>query len=312
MNNREKNFVSVVIYVHNNQDEIGEFVKDIITLIEKNFDKSEIICVNDFSTDMSCNKIKEASKVATETSVSILNMSSYHGLETAMNAGVDLAIGDFVYEFDTVVRDYDLEEIMRIYRTSLEGYDIVSASPQKKQRLSSTLFYKVFAKNTNSGMMMRTETFRIMSRRVINRINAMNTSIPYRKAVYANCGLKTKTVTYEVVDRTHVKHNREERQYRMDVATDALIIFTNVGYRFSVFMTGLMMVIALFMAIYSIAIYCTSTPVTGWTTTILFLSCAFFGLFGILTIMIKYLQILVGLVFKRKRYNFESIEKLTK
>ena len=42
------------------------------------------------------------------------------------------------------------------------------------------------------------------------------------------------------------------------------------------------------------------------------LSVAFFALFGILTVIIKYLQLLVDLVFKRKQYNFESIEKLTK
>jgi dolichol-phosphate mannosyltransferase len=53
-----------------------------------------------------------------------------------------------------------------------------------------------------------------------------------------------------------------------------------------------------------------STPVAGWTTTIFFMSFAFFGLFGILTIIIKYLQILVDLVFRRKKYSFESIEKM--
>lgn len=44
----------------------------------------------------------------------------------------------------------------------------------------------------------------------------------------------------------------------------------------------------------------------------MFLSFSFFGLFGILTIVIKYLQIIVNLVFQRKRYTFNSIEKLTK
>lgn len=77
-------------------------------------------------------------------------------------------------------------------------------------------------------------------------------------------------------------------------------------------MTILMMCISVFMIVYSVVIYATSNPVAGWTTTILFLSVALFGLFGILTIVIKYLQLLVDLVFKRKQYNFESIEKLTK
>ena len=77
-------------------------------------------------------------------------------------------------------------------------------------------------------------------------------------------------------------------------------------------MTILMMFMSVFMVIYSVVIYATAHPVAGWTTTILFLSVAFFGLFGVVSIVIKYLQLLVNLVFKRKQYSFESIEKLTK
>jgi dolichol-phosphate mannosyltransferase len=36
------------------------------------------------------------------------------------------------------------------------------------------------------------------------------------------------------------------------------------------------------------------------------------GLFAILSIIIKYLQLAVGLLIKQKDYNFESIEKVTR
>lgn len=75
-------------------------------------------------------------------------------------------------------------------------------------------------------------------------------------------------------------------------------------------MTVVMMLISVFMIVYSLVMYVVIHPVEGWTTTILFLSVAFFGLFGILTIIIKYLQLLMDLVFKRKHYSFESVEKL--
>lgn len=91
-----------------------------------------------------------------------------------------------------------------------------------------------------------------------------------------------------------------------------MILFTEMGYSFAKLMTVLMMCMSVFMTIYSVIIYATFNPVAGWTTTILFLSVAFFGLFGILTIVIKYLQLLIDLVFKRKQYSFESLEKLTK
>lgn len=313
MENREKNFVSAVIYVHNAENRIERFLKMIIDVLEDNFEHSEIICVNDSSNDNSLQVIKKAITVATSTSVSVVNMSYFHGVEVAMNAGIDLSIGDYVFEFDSTVLDYDMEEIMNIYRKSLQGYDIVSAVPNRKERFTSKLFYKVFNKFTNLSCVMHTERFRILSRRVINRITSMNKTVPYRKAVYASSGLKTDTIIYEVKDiKINEKEDRQETIYRSSLAMDSLILFTEVGYIFSISMMALMMVISVLMIIYSIVIYATAHPVAGWTTTILFLAVAFFGLFGILTIIIKYLQLLVNLVFKRKHYSFEGIEKLTK
>ena len=314
MDNKEKNFMSVVIYVHNAEKRIDEFLKTVVNVMEENFEHSEIICVNDCSNDESVEHIKKISIQAKSTSISVLNMSYYHGLEMAMNAGVDLAIGDFVFEFDTTVLDFDKSEIMKVYRKSLEGFDIVSASPNRKQRLSSRAFYHVFERFTNLSHKLYTETFRILSRRVINRISSMNKTVPDRKAIYANCGLKTENIVYTLtnVNKDIAASDRSEKKYRGRLAVDSLLLFTEVGYRFSITMTVLMMLMTIFMIVYSIVIYVMSTPAAGWTTTILFLSVAFFGIFGVLTIIIKYLQILLDLVFKRKRYSFESIEKLTK
>lgn len=312
METKEKNFISAVIYVHNAETRIGTFLKTVLHVLEENFEKAEIICVNDHSEDRSAEVIRDVSKEACHTSISVLNMSYFHGLETAMNAGVDLSIGDFVLEFDGTVLDFAPEEIMKIYRKSLEGYDIVSASPQGRQRLTSRLFYLLFQRCSGSFyQQMDTESFRVLSRRVINRVSSMNQSVPYRKAVYASCGLKTWNLRYRVQD-VQKAADRKEKWYRGRLAVDSLILFTEAGYGFSMLMTGMMMLTALFMLGYSLVIYLTQKPVEGWTTTILFLSFAFFGLFAVLTIIVKYLQILVNLVFKRKRYSFESIEKLTK
>jgi dolichol-phosphate mannosyltransferase len=140
----------------------------------------------------------------------------------------------------------------------------------------------------------------------------MNKTVPYRKAIYVGQGLKTDSIIYKSLNKNVSRQDKQEKIYRFDLAVDALLLFTQVGYRFSIEMTFLMMVMSVFMMVYSIVIFATSNPVAGWTTTILFLSVVFFGLFGILTIVIKYLQLIVNLVFKRKQYNFEGIERLTK
>ena len=312
MTNKEKNFVSAVIYVHNAEKRIEKFLNSIMSIMEENFEHSEIICVNDFSSDRSLEHIKKISKTAKTTSISVINMSYFHGVELAMNAGVDMAIGDFVFEFDNTYLDFGLDMVMKVYYHSLKGYDIVSAAPEQKIRFTSKMFYKVFNRYSRIASNMTTETFRILSRRVINRITSMNKTTPYRKAIYANCGLKIDVLKYVVIKNEHDKLDQKERDYRRSLAVDSLILFTDLGYQFSKVMSIIMICMTVIALLYTMIAFWISNPVEGWTSTILFLSVAFFGLFVILTIVIKYLQIIVELVFRRKHYSFESIEKLTK
>ena len=51
-------------------------------------------------------------------------MSFFHGVESAMGAGVDLAIGDFVLEFDSALQDslFMFQHLIQvIYRIDLSG-----------------------------------------------------------------------------------------------------------------------------------------------------------------------------------------------
>lgn len=312
MDNKEKTFVSSVIYVHNAENRIEEFLTAIIHVMEDNFEHSEVICVNDGSSDMSAEKIRSVGKTADTTIVSIVNMSYFHGLELAMNAGRDIAIGDFVFEFDNTDLDFIPGFVMDVYRRSLEGYDIVSASPDIREKPSSRLFYNVFDRFTDLSYKMTTESFRVLSRRVINRISSMNKSVPYRKAIYAGSGLKTDNLKYKADRKRSRVSDRSEKRYRTGLAMDSLILFTKVGYRFSMVMTFVMMAVSILMVAYAVITYIVVHPVEGWFTTIIFLSFAFFGLFGILTIIIKYLQLIIDMIFKRKAYSFESVEKITK
>lgn len=310
--NKEKNFISAVIYIHDNENYVGKFIKDLATILDDNFEKYEIICVNDCSEDNSVAEIKKISDKV-KGSLSFINMSYYQGIELAMNAGIDLAIGDFVFEFDNVVMDYPINTIMKVYHHSLEGYDIVSAAPKKMKSHSSKLFYLVFNKCSNTTYKIRTESFRILSRRAINRVHAMSKTIPYRKAIYANCGLKTDIMIYDNNNSDIQKHTPQLKENRKDMAINSIILFTDVAYKFAIILAGIMMLVTVGTAIYTMVVFFgNAKPVAGWTTTMLFLSFAFFGMFAISAVIIKYLTIILSLIFNKLRYTIESIEKVNK
>lgn len=309
--NKEKNFISVVLYVHNSENEIKEFLPIIYQVLNDRYDRFEIICVNDASIDKSKQEIEKFAKFINTAVISIVNMSVFQGVEMSMNAGVDLAIGDFVYEFDSLLVDYYHELIVGLYDKALEGYDIVSAVPEKITHSSSKLFYKVFNKYSTSHSNIQHERFRILSRRAINRVKSLNKSLVYRKAVYANCGLNCATVFYKNTVQNK-KMGKEEKVNRLELAIDSLILFTNAVQKMSLYISIIFLGITVAIGGYTWFSYFSShKPVEGWTPLMLFLSIGFFGVFLILTVSLQYLAVILRIVFKKRQYLIESIEKIT-
>lgn len=307
---KEKNFVSAIVYLRNNQDNIVKFLDIVNTFLNDNFLTYEIICVNDASTDDSTNRIKDFINSHNNIkTITILNMSYYQGTEKSMHAGVDLAIGDFVYEFDTTTISYPVEILKEVYSKCLSGFDIISASPKSSHHIQAKCFYKLYNKISNSEYTLKTEAFRILSRRAINRISAMSESTIYRKSAYANCGLKISNIEYDALQE--IPHtNFLERSMQCEIAINALILYTDVAYRVSIAFLMLMMTGMIFSGFYSLYMYFIGNSIKGWTTIMLVFSCGLFAIMSILTMLIKYASLILKIVFHKQKYIIESIEKL--
>lgn len=311
---KEKKFISVVVYLHDVEDFIKYFLKSVIPVCENHFQEFEIVCVDDGCTDDTIPRLKEyLEENQIKAMVNVIHMSFFQGLESAMNAGRDIAIGDFVYEFDDVFVDYDPEMMFSVYEKMLEGYDIVAAKSKGKLRLSSKIFYSLYNSTSRAKGKIGPETFRIVSRRAINRIKSMGQYIPYRKAVYMNCGLKTTTISYESSNVSARVKNKTVISERTSLALDSFIYFTNAMEKVSAILCGIFLCVSVGMGIYIISdFFNANKPVEGWLSTMGFLALGFFGVFALLTIILKYLSVLLNLIFKQQRYLIADIEKVVK
>ena len=310
--NKEKRFISLVVYLHNVEKYVSYFLKTIIPVCESHFQQFEMIFVNDGCSDRTVEMLKEyLEEHHVDAMVNVIHMSFFQGLESAMNAGRDIAIGDFVYEFDDIFVDYDPELLMQVYKKMLENNDIVAASSKGKLRFTSRIFYALYNRSNRGNGKIGPETFRIVSRRAINRIKAMGQYIPYRKAVYSSCGLKMDTIHYESRDRDARVRNNTVVAERTSLALDSFIYFTNVLERLSMALCGVFLVIMVGMGIYLVTnLFNANKPVEGWLSTMGFLALGFFGVFALLTIILKYMSVLLNLVFKRQRYLIADVEKV--
>lgn len=305
---KEKNFLSAVVYISNCEDRLYAFLSQLGAILDESFEQYEIICVNDASNDKSVEIIRRCA-VSIRGIVSIVNLSYPQGEEAAMNAGKALAIGDFVFEFDSTMMDYDPSLILAVYRRSLDGFDIVAATGNTK-RASSTLFYWLFNRSAHMQYQLQTEAFRVLSRRAINRIHSMSQTIPFRKALYANCGLKIDSISYCPVKTIPLSQVERNLGYRLSTALDSIVLFTNLAFNASFVLALLMMAATLAGGIYVLLIFLLGKPVEGYTTMMLVNTASFFGVFTILAVILKYLSILVQLVFQKQTYMIESIEKI--
>ena len=314
VNKKEKKFISIVVYLHDVAPYLKYFLDTIIPIYEENFDQFELVCVDDACQDHTIEILKEyAENKQIKAMVNVVHMSFFQGLESAMNAGRDIAIGDFVYEFDDIFVDYEPEVIMQVYEKLLEGNDIVAASSKGKLRLTSKVFYSLYNRTSRGKGKIGPETFRIVSRRAINRIKSMGQYIPYRKAVYMNCGLKATTICYESKDvKVRVK-NKAVASERTALALDSFIYFTDVLERVSAIISGIFLLVTVGMGVYIISdVFNNTKPVEGWLSTMGFLALGFFGVFALLTIILKYLSVMLNLIFKQQRYLVSDIEKVVK
>ena len=94
-----KKLVSIVIPVHNEQEGVGDFfARSLYPVVKKLSVNSEIIFVNDGSTDGTLKIIQDIAEK--NNRVRVLSLSRNFGKEPALSAGIQYAKGDAVLTID--------------------------------------------------------------------------------------------------------------------------------------------------------------------------------------------------------------------
>ena len=308
---KEKNFISAVVYMQNCEADITEFLNQLSHELYANFQVYELILVDDASKDRTLTKINGFSPEG-NCNISVVKMAYYHGKEKAMRAGVDLSIGDFVYEFDSVSINYEPSLIFDVYKKALEGYDMVAASKKGSAKSSSKFFYKVLEKSSGQGIKLQSETFRIVSRRMINRALKSSNQVFYRKAIYHYSGLDTAIIEYVPVNSQKINDALSVSQ-QTGLAMDVLISHSDIGIRIAGVVSTLFLIFAILTSAYTVYTYFTLENIQpGWATTMFFLSVSFAGVFFVLFIVTKYLVNILKEVRNQPMYVYKGIEKIKK
>ena len=294
---KDNTFVSLVFVVRNSEDRISEFFKTVIDGLDNHFSNYEIICVNNASFDNSISILKDEfrSKCNRGQILSVIKMAECSSFEDAVSEGIQLAIGDFVFEFDSMTIDYEPEMILNCYNELLTDIDIVSLSPNKKSGLLQRLYYAVYNFGVEKGKRIYPERMRIISRRAINRISSLNNWYSLSPSAYKYSGLKTKNLFYKSKNRPS-SYDRTEFKRRLEKGIDNVFLHTKT------FLKLFLVLALLFLA-------------GGIVCLFFFLNVSFllFALFAICVssaVVLKYLSLTIGLTSQWKIQMVKSIDKV--
>ena len=192
--------LSVVVPVYNEQEVLLEFHKRLSSALDSLSLDSEVIYVNDGSTDNTLQIVRDLSKK--DAKVAFIDFSRNFGKEVALTAGLDYATGDAVVVIDADLQDPP-ELIPELFKSLQEGYDVVYGQRISRKgesflkKATAAGFYRFMRQFGRTTLPQDTGDFRILSRRAVNALNQIHEQHRFMKGLFTWIGYPQKAVSYE-------------------------------------------------------------------------------------------------------------------
>ena len=225
--------VSVVVPFFNEEKAVDRFLQAVIAVLEGIDTPWEIICVDDGSSDHTLQHLLSAARA--NPAISVLALSRNFGKESALTAGIESSGGDVVVLIDADLQDPPMliGDMLEKWR---EGYDVVYGIRQSRnedsltKRVTAGVFYRIFNSLTSVPVPVNSGDFRLMDRRVADRLRELPERTRFMKGLFAWLGYKSTAVYY---DRPGREEGKTTWSYwkLWNFALDGLTSFSTVPLR---------------------------------------------------------------------------------
>lgn len=191
--------ISVVVPAYNEAEGLETFHARVRRVLDPLPFRSEIVYVNDGSTDDTLDVMYRLK--GSDPRVAVVDLSRNFGKEAAMSAGLDYARGDAVIVIDADLQDPP-ELIPDLVKYWLEGYDnvyakrIVRDGETLLKKATAQLFYRVIRKISRVNIPADTGDFRLLSRRAVDSLKQLRETHRFMKGLFAWIGYPSKEVPY--------------------------------------------------------------------------------------------------------------------
>jgi polyisoprenyl-phosphate glycosyltransferase len=267
--------LSVVVPVFNEQEALPRFYPVLSEALERFCPESEIIFVNDGSTDGTARLLTELQ--ASDPRVVIVDLSRNFGHQAALTAGLDVARGEAVLTMDA-----DLEHPPEAIGDFLErwraGAEIVFGVRRRGQRAgllkrsTSKGFYWLFTRLASVELKAGAPDFRLMDRRAAAALRSMRERARFLRGMAGWVGFRQATVEFDPGERAGGASGYSLLTM-IRFAINGLVSFSKVPIRLTTLMGVVVSLGAFFYAGYALYQHVIAgITVPGWTSMVVVLS----------------------------------------
>jgi dolichol-phosphate mannosyltransferase len=227
--------ISVVVPIYNEEELIVRFHLAVASALNGAQTAWEVIYINDGSTDVSLDLLRELQTM--DSHVVVVELSRNWGHMGAISAGIQTARGDAVILMDGDFQDPPevLPKLIDAWRQGAEVVVAVRKSRQERRKILAKLFplfYRILGALSDYPIPLNAGVFSLMDRKAVDSVNAMGEKNRYLPGLRAWVGFRNQVVLYDRQDRL-AGDGKLSFLSRIKYAMDAITSFSYKPLRLS-------------------------------------------------------------------------------
>jgi glycosyltransferase involved in cell wall biosynthesis len=294
-------FVSAVVVANDSMDSLVEYIEELSETLRTHYTNYEIIIVDN-------GLVEEASIIMSEVllnlpCIRIIRLARRFDQDTALFAGLEVSIGDFVCTLDPVTDPVKLVPNLVKLSSKKDVIQGVSESPLAGPitgKLGRRVFYWYNRKYLGIDIPVNATYFASYSRRAVNSLTRSTRSRRHIRHLARRVGY-----SYDIASYVPLAQVNRHRKLKTGIfeALEIAISYSSHPLRFVTWLGLSASVVNLLYAIYVVVVNIfDKNVVEGWTTTSLQSSVMFFILFIMFVIISEYIGKILTESYKDPHY----------
>lgn len=263
--------LSVVVPCYNEAEGLAELHRRVVAALAPHFaDDFEIVLVNDGSRDTTWAGMCALSDA--DPRVLCINLARNHGHQLALTAGLAHAAGELIF-----ILDADLQDPPELIGPMLDliraGNDVVYGQRRKREgetafkRATAAAFYRVLDRLVDVEIPRDTGDFRLMTRRVLNVLQAMPERYRFVRGMVSWVGFRQAALPYDREAR-FAGETKYPLHKMISFAVDAITSFSVAPLRLASWIGVCAGLGAMVLLAYVLGAWVMGYAISGWTSTL--------------------------------------------